>query len=170
MRLAVAHLVALGHRRIAHLAGPLDVSTGRLRAEGVQAALRDAGLTPGPVVVATGYSRLAGEAASSRLLDAGPFTAIVAANDLLALGAYQAIAARGMRCPDDVSITGHNDMPLVDMAQPPLTTVRINQDLIGRQAAALLLDRIRDKDGPVRHVLAEPELVVRGSTAAPPAS
>jgi LacI family transcriptional regulator, galactose operon repressor len=167
MRLAAAHLITLGHRRIAHLAGPLDVSTGRLRAEGFQTALHDAGLTVGPVVAATAYSREAGEAAASRLLDAGPFTAIVAANDLLALGAYRAIAARGLRCPDDISITGHNDMPLVDMVQPPLTTVRINQDLIGRAAASLLLDCIRDPDGPIRHILAEPELAVRASTAAP---
>jgi LacI family transcriptional regulator len=166
MRLAVAHLIALGHRRIAHLAGPLDVSTGRLRAEGFQTALCDVGLAPGPVVAATAYSRQAGEAAASRLLDIGSFTAIVAANDLLALGAYRAIADRGLRCPDDISITGHNDMPLVDMVQPPLTTVRISQDLIGRAAASLLLDCIRDPDAPVRHILAEPELVVRGSTAA----
>jgi LacI family transcriptional regulator len=166
MRLAVAHLISLGHRRIAHLAGPLDVSTGRMRREGFQMALREAGLAPGPVVAATTYSREAGEAAASLLLEAGPFTAIVAANDLLALGAYRAIAARGLRCPDDVSVTGHNDMPLVDMVQPPLTTVRIDLDRIGRAAASLLLDCIRNPDAPVRHILAEPELVVRGSTAA----
>lgn len=167
MRLTVGHLVSLGHRRIAHLAGPPAVSTGTLRAEGYRRAMRAADLPLGPVVAATAYTREAGRAAASALLDRGGFTAIATANDLLALGAFQELQARGLQCPRDISVTGHNDMALVDMVQPPLTTARVDLALIGRQAAALLLDRIRNPGAPIRHFLAKPELVARASTAAP---
>ena len=148
MRLAVQHLAALGHRHIGHLAGPQGVSTGALRAEGFRNAMEEAGLEQAPVVVAAAYSREAGEAAAEELLAQDGLTAIAAANDLLALGAMRAVAARGMRCPEDVSITGHNDMPLVDMVEPPLTTIRISHDLIGREGARLLLERIAQPDVP----------------------
>lgn len=168
MRLAVRHLVALGHRRIAHLAGPGDVSTGRLRAEGYEAAMAEAGIAPGPVVAAAAYTREAGREAADHLLAAAPApTAIAAANDLLALGAVQALAARGLRCPEDVSVTGHNDMPLVDMVQPPLTTVRISHDRIGREGARLLLERIARPDAPPAQIRTAVDLVVRGSAAPP---
>jgi LacI family transcriptional regulator len=167
MRLAVLHLAGLGHRRIGHLAGPQDVSTGLLRAEGFRSAMEEAGLEPGPVVVAAGYSREAGEAAVERLLDEEGLTAIAAANDLLALGAMRAVAARGLRCPNDVSITGHNDMPLVDMVEPPLTTIRICHDLIGREGARLLLERIAQPDLPPAQIRTSPALILRASTAPP---
>jgi LacI family transcriptional regulator len=169
MRLAVQHLLALGHRSIAHLAGPQDVSTGILRAEGFRAAMAAAGIAPGPVVAATAYTQEAGRDAAERLLAAVEgMTAIVAANDLLALGAFQALAARGLRCPNDVSVTGHNDMPLVDMVRPPLTTVRISHDSIGREGARLLLERIARPEVPTVQIRTGPKLVVRESTARPP--
>jgi len=169
MRLAVRRLVDLGHRCIGHIAGPQDVSTGLLRAEGFRSAMAEAGLTPGPVVQADAYTREAGEAAAERLLARqGGLTAIAAANDLLALGALRALAARGLSCPEDISITGHNDMPLVDMVQPPLTTIRIFHDRIGREGARLLLDRIARPDAPPVQIRTSPELIVRASSAAPP--
>jgi len=169
MRLAVRRLVDLGHRSIGHIAGPQDVSTGLLRAEGFRSAMAEAGLTPGPVVQADAYTREAGEAAAERLLARqGGLTAIAAANDLLALGALRAFAARGLSCPDDISITGHNDMPLVDMVQPPLTTIRIFHDRIGREGARLLLDRIARPDAPPVQIRTSPELIVRASAAAAP--
>ena len=168
MRLAVRHLVGLGHRHIGHLAGPQDVSTGFLRAEGFQSAMAEAGLTPGPVVPAAAYTREAGEAAAERLMARGEgLTAIAAANDLIALGAMRALTASGLSCPDDVSITGHNDMPLVDMVQPPLTTIRIFQDRIGREGARLLLDRIARPEAQRAEIRTSPELIARSSTAAP---
>jgi LacI family transcriptional regulator len=168
IRLAVRHLIGIGHRSIAHLAGPQDVSTGRLRAEGFRAAMEEAGLIPGPVISASAYSREAGQDAAERLAaERGGVTAIVAANDLLALGALRALAARGLRCPEDVSVTGHNDMPLVDMVQPPLTTVRISHDRIGREGARLLLERIARPDAPPAQIRTSPELIVRASTASP---
>jgi LacI family transcriptional regulator len=166
MALAVQHLVGLGHRCIGHLAGPQDISTGKLRAQGFRAAMREAGLKVGPIEPATAYTREAGQVAAERLLDrrAG-LTAIAAANDLLALGVYRALAARGLACPDAVSVTGHNDMLLVDMVHPPLTTVRIAHEQLGSEAARLLLDRIVRPDVPASQVRTAPALILRKSTA-----
>ncbi|MFO1075112.1 MAG: LacI family DNA-binding transcriptional regulator [Geminicoccaceae bacterium] len=167
MRLAVEHLVALGHVRIGHLAGPAEVSTGIMRRRGFEAAMRQAGLAPGQLATATAYSLAAGRAATAELLDGPPLTALVAANDLLALGAYQELAARGLACPRDLSIVGHNDMPLVDMVAPPLTTVRIDHLAMGGEAARLLLARIADGDAPPELRTTIPSLIVRASTAVP---
>ena len=169
--LAVAHLCGLGHSRIGHLAGPRYLSTGAQRREGFIEAMRARGCPPraGDVAEAASYDREAGEAAGNALLDAAPdLTAIVAANDLLALGLLRALKGRNLSCPRHISVTGHNDMPLVDMVEPPLTTVRIGPRAMGLEAGALLLALLRDEPGAeARRVLLEPELVVRASTAAP---
>jgi LacI family transcriptional regulator len=167
MRLAVEHLAALGHIRIGHLAGPPDLSTGTLRRAGFEAASRQAGLDPTAIATAASYTREAGSAAASELLDRADLTAIVAANDLLALGAYKALATRGLACPRDISIVGHNDMPLVDMVDPPLTTIRIDHAALGQEAARLVIARIEDGlEEPLVHTT-RPQLVVRASTATP---
>jgi len=170
MQLAVDHLVELGHRRIGHLAGPAQHSTGFLRRRGFGHALAAHGLDPAaaPCEVAGAYTREEGAAAMRRLLDAHPgMTAIVAANDLLALGAYDVLRERGLDCPRDLSIVGHNDMPLVDMVQPPLTTVRISHREMGRQAADLLQQAIEEEGISVRNVVLPSRLIVRGSTGVP---
>jgi LacI family transcriptional regulator len=167
MRLAVGHLAGLGHRRIAHIAGPQHLSTGYLRRRGFEASLAAQGLEPAGIAIARAYSREEGRLACLALLDqAGAATALVAANDLLAIGAYQALRERGLACPADLSIVGHNDMPLVDMIDPPLTTVRIRHRDLGREAARLLLRHMEDPDTPPRAVVLRPELIVRGSTRA----
>jgi len=170
MQLAVDHLVALGHARIGHLAGPEGVSTGFLRRKGFYDALEVHGLPAGdyPCEPAGAYNREEGAKAARRLLDAAPdITAIVAANDLLALGAYDVAAERGLPVPADLSIVGHNDMPLVDMVAPPLTTVRISHREIGRAAADLLLQQLTGGESSTRNVVLAPALIVRGSTAPP---
>jgi LacI family transcriptional regulator len=168
MALAVTHLRALGHTRIAHLGGPQTVSTGAARLKGFNAAMAEAALIPAGIVAATAFTREAGEAASARLLAATPdLTAVVAANDLLALGLYDTLRARGLRCPEDVSVVGHNDMPLVDMIAPPLTTIRIRHREMGLQAARLLVDLMRKPPEGVVDVVLRPELIVRASTALP---
>ncbi len=166
--LAVAHLVALGHRRIAHLAGPAGVSTAADRRAGFRAAMRSAGLDPAeaPVAAASGYTIAAGRAAMAKLLEGPSFTAVVAANDMLCLGAYDALAAAGLRPGADISVTGFNDMPFVDRISPGLTTVRIQHAEMGRQAATLLLEEIDTPGAPHRDIRLTPELVIRGSTAA----
>ena len=170
MRLAVDHLVDLGHRRLGHIAGPQHVSTGALRRAGFKAAAVRAGLSPQHILIeaARAYTREEGRLAALRLLArrSAP-TAIVAANDLLALGVYDALAERGLRCPVDISVVGHNDMPYVDMLSPPLTTVRIAQREMGDQAARLLLDQIAGPAARRERVVLEPSLIVRGSTAPP---
>ena len=170
MRLAVEHLLSLGHTRSAHLAGPLDYSTGLDRHESFLETMRAAGIEPDPdlVLVAEVFREPEGERLCGQLLDEGrEFTAIAAANDLLALGCYDAFAERGVRCPEDVSVVGFNDMPFAARFAPPLTTIHIPHYEIGAAAGELMLERLADGDSPPREIRLEPSLVVRQSTAAP---
>lgn len=168
--LTVAHLAGLGHRRIAHVAGPQDLSTGVERHRGFLAAMKRVGLKAdaGLIVVANAYSEREGQRAMLALLDRRKrFTAVVAANDLLAIGCYDGLIARGLACPRDISVTGFNDMPFVDKLSPPLTTVRIQHYEMGVQAAKILLERINEPGARRIDQRLEPSLVVRGSTARP---
>jgi LacI family transcriptional regulator len=168
MRLAVEHLLSLGHTRIAHLAGPLDYSTGLERHESFLQTMRAAGVAPDPdlVLVAEVFREPEGARLCGQLLDEGrKFTAVAAANDLLALGCYDALVERGVRCPDDVSVVGFNDMPFAARFSPPLTTIHIPHYEIGAAAAELMLERLQDGDSPPREVRLDPSLVVRESTA-----
>ena len=169
-RLATRHLIELGHRRIAHVAGPPELSTGEGRQIGFAEAMREAGLDIDPALVRSGrmFTEPEGARLCAELLDSGAeFTAIVAANDLMALGCYDVLAERGIDCPRDVSVVGFNDMPFADRFQPPLTTIRVPQYEIGAAAAELLLDLLRDPAAPARDVVLPAELVVRGSTGPP---
>lgn len=169
MALAIEHLVLLGHRKIGHIAGPANLSTGHQRRQGFEAVMAGAGLEVCAVETALAYSREAGEVAASTLLDRHPeLTAIAAANDLLALGAYREAKRRHLTCPNDISIIGHNDMPLIDMVDPPLTTVHIGHTAMGKAAAQLLLERIAIPDLPPVLSLAPAELIIRASTSTPP--
>lgn len=172
MRLAVDHLVELGHTRIVHLAGPAGFSTGLSRRIGFEQALRAQQLEPAAVLECAAYSVEAGHAAMTELLGRKrgrrPFTAVVAANDLIALGALQALRERGVAVPGEVSVIGHNDMPLLDQVNPPLSSVRIQHYEMGYRAAKLLLEQLRGSPGSVdATVVLRPTLVVRASTAAP---
>jgi len=166
----VDHLVGLGHADIAHIAGPLEVSTGAVRERAFRAAMRDHGLPDSRVVVAEGYSEAAGRTALLELLGPDGPTAVIAGNDLLALGCYDALEESGLRCPDDVSVVGFNDMPLIARLRPPLTSVRVPQYELGVEAARLLLDRLSGRTLTSRVVLLPLSLVIRGSTAPPPGS
>ncbi len=168
IRAAVDHLFQLGHRQIVHLAAPDYLSTGRVRAEAFAEAMhehRAAGRRRNAIVPCDSYSVSAGYAAASQLLAAQTgVTAIVAANDLIALGALKALRDRAMNCPDDVSVVGFNDMPFVDQLNPPLTTLRVPQYAAGVAAAELLLDQLANPKATTKSVLLPIELVVRGST------
>jgi LacI family transcriptional regulator len=168
--LGVRHLAELGHSRIAHLAGPQDISTGRLRHQGFLDAMAEVGLEADPDLILIGDALIESEGVRlCKQLIGAPrqFTAIVAANDMMALGCYDVIAERGLRCPEDVSVIGYNDMPFASHFDPPLSTIRIPHYELGSRAAALLLARLADPDLPPVHDLLGPELVVRGSTALP---
>jgi LacI family transcriptional regulator len=171
--LAVRHLVELGHRRIAHLAGPQGISTGYLRYEGFLDAMRAVGMEADRELVLTGDAVIESEGSRlcAALLDSGAeFTAIVAANDLMALGCYDVLEERGIACPQEISVIGFNDMPFAAHFRPPLSTIRIPQYEMGARSAELLLTLLQDPDAPSSQVLLEPELVVRASTGPPPAS
>ena len=167
-RLAVEHLVSLGHQQIAHLAGPQDASTGLHRYEGFVESMREAGLEPSLVRVGRAFTEPEGARLCEELLDAqAPFTAIVAGNDLMALGCYDVFAERGIDCPGEISVVGFNDMPFAARFSPPLTTVGIPHYEIGVAAADLLLELLRGVvDGP-RELVLPAHLIVRGSTGRP---
>jgi LacI family transcriptional regulator len=166
---AARHLIALGHERIGYISGPAELSTTTTRLRAVRRAMTAAGRRRGLAVVAAGaYAVADGRRAARELLAAhGDVTAILAGNDMLAVGVYEALAEAGLRCPADVSVVGHNDMPLVDKLEPPLTTVAIPQYDIGVAAARLLLERLGGARREQRRTLLPTRLVVRASTAAP---
>jgi LacI family transcriptional regulator len=169
--LAVAHLAGLGHTRIAHLAGPRTTSTGVTRARAFRHAVRDHGLDDDPALIADcgHWSEDDGAAAMRVLLDRGvTFTAVVAGNDLIALGCYDVFAERGLNCPGDISVVGFNGMPFLDKLRPPLTTIGVPHHELGAEAARMLLDRLDNPARPPRSLLLPVELVVRDSTAPPP--
>jgi LacI family transcriptional regulator len=162
---AVSHLVALGHRHIVHVAGPLNFSTTRARAEAFEAAAGKAGVRHS-TVHAESLSIEAGCAAADALLreqDPCP-TALVAGNDLVALGLIRRLRANGLRCPEDVSVVGFNDMPFAEDFWPPLTTVHMPLREIGAEAARLLLRGIEVGAQEAVTLTLPVSLVVRGST------
>ena len=165
VRLVLEHLAGLGHRCVAHIAGPSSSSTGRARRQAFEELAPGFG-TKGVVIEARAFTREAGLEAALELLGKGrEWTAIFAANDLIALGALDALRRHHLSVPEDVSMVGHNDMPLVDLIAPPLTTVRIAVDQMSRQAAQLLLELLKaPNEDPSMRVLM-PRLVVRASTA-----
>jgi LacI family transcriptional regulator len=170
VRAAVAHLVSLGHTRIGHIAGPQDISTGTARLRGYREAMRSHGLAvgEGDIIYSSGYTVEEGLRCGAELLEsASDLTAVVAANDMLAVGCYGALDELDLRCPEDVSVIGFNDMPFVDRLRPPLSTVRFPHTQVGTEAARLLIERIQSGEGsPVKILYLAPELVARGSTAA----
>ena len=144
---AIQHLFDLGHRVIGHIGGPLDVSVTTTRLEAYEKALASLGIdAPDAVEHATGYTVEAGRAALTRLFQRRPVSAVIAGNDLLAVGCYVALAEYGLRCPDDVSVVGFNDMPLTAHLFPPLSTVTMPQYEMGCVAAGMILARINDPD------------------------
>jgi LacI family transcriptional regulator len=165
VRAAVAHLSSLGHTRIGHIAGPQNVSTGAARLRGFEAgmAAHKLPVADGQVVYASAYSLEEGVRCGGELLGGGKFTAVVAGNDMLAVGCYGAFDELGLRCPEDISIIGFNDMPFIDRLRPPLSSVRFPHYQLGTEAATLLLERIDAADSPVKILFLAPELVARGS-------
>ncbi|MGN6325325.1 LacI family DNA-binding transcriptional regulator [Pseudolysinimonas sp.] len=162
-RLATEHLVALGHRRIQHVSGPAGWTESAARRRGVAEALDAAGLERLPVIEGD-WTAAAGFEAAGRL-DPG-VTAVACANDQLAIGVMAALADSGRRVPDDISVTGFDDLPEAAFLRPALTTVRQDFDEIGRRAVELIVRRLDgDGGGAVQRIAIEPELVVRSSTA-----
>jgi LacI family transcriptional regulator len=166
----VRMLAELGHTRIAHLAGPQALSTGweRYRAFLDAMASHELPVDPSSVVLCDRFTEDAGYRAALDVIDAWPgLTAIVAGNDLIALGCYSALTERGLSCPGDISVVGFNDIPFLERQRPGLTTVRIPHYDMGLEAARLLLDRISHPDSTTKSVVLPVALVVRDSVAPP---
>jgi LacI family transcriptional regulator len=173
-RQAAEHLCALGHATFAAIAGPLDPGHAPGRLGGFLDALADAGLgVDDDAMVTSDYHFAGGRAATAELLARSPsFTALFAANDLMAAGAIRELTAHGLSVPGDVSVVGFDDTPLAEMTSPALTTVRQPVQEMGDRAVSLLLARLGaspETGAGGRHVLPT-SLVVRESTAPPPAA
>lgn len=169
--LAVRHLRELGHTRIGHVAGPAWVSTGMGRRQAFLDWMDTVGLDNNPDLVeeAEWYQVEPGNVAALELLRRHPdLTAVVAANDLLGLGCYRAARTLGRAIGVDISITGYNDMPLLDLMQPSMTAVRVPYRQMGADAAATLLALISNEEVPAGPVRLAPTLAIRASTAPPP--
>ncbi|MFE9407482.1 LacI family DNA-binding transcriptional regulator [Streptomyces sp. NPDC006704] len=165
-RLLAEHVVGLGHRRIGYVAGPPERTTTRHRLEGHTAALEAAGIEAGRLVVHGSYDRRSGYDATVELLRHEPgLTAIVAANDTVALGVCAALRDRGRSVPDDVSVAGFGDLPFSADAVPGLTTVRLPLYAAGVRAGRLALGLAPVPPGGMATV--QGELMVRASTAGP---
>ena len=163
---AVEHLITLGHRNIAHIGGSPEMVHSVSRRTAWERAVSDAGLPPGPCFTAD-FSAQGGANATNALLDlARPPTAIVYANDLMAIAGMSAAASRGVQVPGQLSVTGFDDAPLSEYIQPALTTVRTDVVGWGRAAARQLLTVI-DHEPAGQIDLPAPEFVVRASTAPP---
>jgi LacI family transcriptional regulator len=166
---AMRHLMSLGHRRIAHVAGSSTTTTGVNRASAYRHWLEAAGITYDEklVTVADWFTEADGATACQELLDRGvDFTAILAANDLVALGCYQVLRSVGRRVPEDVSVVGYNDIPFTHAFAPPLTSVRVPLYELGQKTADLMLEHIEDEAAVHTSVRLMPRLVVRASTRA----
>jgi LacI family transcriptional regulator len=166
-RLATAHLIELGHRRIAHIAGPANRLTGVQRQQGYEAALRAADIPCDPTLVVAGdYSFASGERLMRELWRERP-TAVFVAGDAMALGAMRALARLGVGVPDDLSLIAFGNPDLVRYATPAVTTIDLPVSAAGRVAVELALRRMqRPAEKEVR--LLEPTLLVRETTAVGP--
>jgi LacI family transcriptional regulator len=172
VREVVEHILELGHRNIVYITAPLAASTARNRLAGFTAvAEREAAAgSRFDVIEADAYDLEEGERVMGRLIGSGlRWTAVICFNDLLAVGALVALKSAGIACPDQVSVTGVNNLPFVSLLSPSLTTLHNAGREIGLQGADLLMALIENGDDPIRRVLLPSRLVRRDSTGpAPP--
>jgi LacI family transcriptional regulator len=169
--LATRHLLDLGHTDPvpAMIAGPAEFPSISDRLRGYRRAIADAGHhVDSALVRATALSPAGGRAQMAELLDLPtPPTAVFCCNDATALGALATLRERGLHVPGDISVVGYDDIELAGQATPPLTTVRVDKELMGAQSVWHLLQRLRRPTMPGRETLLEVSLVVRDSTAPP---
>jgi DNA-binding LacI/PurR family transcriptional regulator len=164
--LAMRHLLDLGHTRIGHLGSALEAETFRLRRETVLRVLAGAGLEPGPYERADFRFDDAARAAGALLCADQPPSAICCDDDLLAGGVYLAARELGLRIPDDVSVVGFDDLPFAKVFEPPLTTIRIEPEELGKVSFEVLV-AVMEGGEPESRILPV-RFVERSSTAAAP--
>jgi DNA-binding LacI/PurR family transcriptional regulator len=172
---AVEHLVSLGHRRIGFLSGPMDLASARTRQEAFLRSLERTHLSTEKPMIEEGNHRIDGGCmAMERLLrhaekrgagGPGHPTAVLASNDLTAIGAIGAIHQHGLRVPEDISVIGYDDIDISASLYPPLTTVRLSRAQIAERAFHALFTASPKEPSPGTEYIVRPELIVRGTTA-----
>lgn len=166
-RMAVDHLIVMGHRRIGLAMGPIRMIPAQRKRSGYEDAMGEA-LPDEPLrIVETLYTYEGGVNAALHLLQQG-CTGIVCSSDVMALGVVQGVRQTGRSVPQDVSVIGYDDSPLIPMTDPPLTTVRQPVEAICRAAVSTLLAQLDGERPPDTEMLFAPDLIVRESTAAAP--
>ncbi len=169
--LAVSHLAALGHRRIGLITGPERFIPVQRKLTGFRSAMTRLLDVQGPevdsLVALSLFGVEGGAAAAGRLIDAG-VTALFCGSDLMALGAIREARSRGLRVPEDISVVGFDDSPLIAFTDPPLTTIRQPVPAMAVAAVRALIDEIDGHAAPHSEYVFRPELIVRGSTAIAP--
>jgi len=162
-KLATEYLVHAGRRRIAFLGGPADELEIQQRYAGYEEALRDAGRTTDPALLAYGnYTNTSGMAAMQRLLEQAPdLDAVFVNSDLMAIAAMSTIREQGRRVPEDVAVVGYDDLSIAEFSNPPLTTIRQNVPLAGKMLAQNLIQHLETR--VVSNVTIPVELIVRQS-------
>jgi LacI family transcriptional regulator len=165
-RMAVEHLIRLGHQRIATITGPLNMTAGMDRLKGYRQALAAHQLPVDEALILEGdFTEASGEAAARRLLS-NSATAVFAASDVMAIGALKALREAGLQVPQDVALVGFDDVPLATAVEPELTTVRQPIERLGSMAADLLLNLLEnppDERAPAHRIILPCRLAIRGS-------
>lgn len=162
-RLAVEHLISLGHRRISHVTGG-EGAGARNRVAGYTATMQEHGFKPD--LVEGDFTEATALTVAGQLFDGiSPPTAVFAPNDFAAIGVLQALHDRGLKVPDDVSVVGYDDTWLAGLARIDLTTVHQDPRRIGATSVSLLVERIEGERIRARHVILKPELTIRSTTA-----
>lgn len=166
-RMAVEHLIGLGHRRIVHVTGPLNHVMPAERHAGYREAMQAAGIADDPALtVFADFHYESGQRAVDRLLDDGVrFTALFCSNDEMAVGAINALRRRGLGVPRDVSVVGFDDIVFADASDPPLTTVRQPRREIGRASMAMMIGLLAGRRESSRRMVLPVQLIKRASTA-----
>jgi len=168
VRTAMEHLHDLGHRRIACIAGPEETSTGVERLDAYRNFMKIHELDCSLVEGTAKYTVEEGHDACERLLKRGDsFTAVYAGNDLIALGCIDALSQASLKVPQDISVVGTNDMPMLSRMVPALTTINTPLYKMGCQSATTLFEDINGDSNDSLVLRMQPRLVVRGSTAPP---
>ena len=166
---ATCHLIQLGHSRLATVTGPLHLTNAKERLEGFKRAMKEAKLQLSPEYSQeTSFDKQGGYTKTRVLLRLIPRpTAIFAGNDMIALGTLLAVREAGLRCPEDVSIMGFDDLDLAEITNPSLSSVSQSGYQLGATAARLLLDRRAGDTSPAKHIVLETSLTLRHSVAPP---
>ncbi len=162
-RMAVEHLIRLGHRRIATITGRMDMTAGQSRLEGYRQTLEAHGIPVSPELIAEGdFSEEGGRIAMERLLPARP-TAVFVASDMMAMGAMKAIREAGLRVPDDIAVVGFDDLSVASLVEPPLTTIRQPVGRLGVMAVEMLIGLLEGTITSPQHVVLPVQLILRAS-------